>query len=176
MHLLRLLRTAATRNRGLVIYKPTTVNIHRSAEIRIAGKLEVNRQWNLNVSNKNAGYLSIGEDAQLVVNGYFIAYYGCTIGVAKGATLKLGDSGYLNADSKIRCYKEITIGDGTIISENVSIRDSDDHSILDGKHKPTQPIHIGKRVWIGMGAMILKGVTIGDGAIADVDFLIASDF
>jgi acetyltransferase-like isoleucine patch superfamily enzyme len=29
----------------------------------------------------------------------------------------------------------------------------------------TKPVHIGNHVWIGMNVMILKGVTIGDGAI-----------
>lgn len=35
-------------------------------------------------------------------------------------------------------------------------------------HKPekmTAPINIGNHVWIGLRAIILKGVTIGDGAV-----------
>ncbi|MCR5605101.1 MAG: hypothetical protein K6G27_15575 [Lachnospiraceae bacterium] len=33
------------------------------------------------------------------------------------------------------------------------------------RSQPNRPIHIGNRVWIGSGAVITKGVTIGNGAV-----------
>lgn len=94
----------------------------------------------------------------------FSMFLGCSLAVTEGASLTLGN-GYMNLNSKIRCREKITIGDGTVISENVHIRDSDVHTILNSNRPKTQPVHIGKHVWIGAGAIILKGVTIGDGAI-----------
>lgn len=38
-----------------------------------------------------------------------------------------------------------------------------------------KPIHIGNDVWIGQGAILLDGVTIGDGAIIGAYTVIASD-
>lgn len=150
------------KSKKITICRPVTVSIHPSAKIEITQEFIMNKNW-LSTKSFNAGYLSIGKDAHVEVNS-FIAYNGCTIGVAPNAHLKIGKS-YMNCDSKIRCYKEIIIDDHVAISENVIIRDNDDHKILDGKHIPCQPIHICNHVWIGMGAIILKGVTIGEGSI-----------
>lgn len=41
-------------------------------------------------------------------------------------------------------------------------------ALLDGRmkaHQPTQPVVVGNDVWIGHGAVVLKGVSIGDGAV-----------
>ena len=70
----------------------------------------------------------------------------CTIG-----------SGYMNVDSRIQCFQQITIGEDVAISERVTIRDSDNHQIVNYPHQMSAPILIGNHVWIGMGAMILKG-------------------
>jgi len=39
----------------------------------------------------------------------------------------------------------------------------------------TQPISIGNHVWIGINATILKGVTIGDGAIIAAGAVVTRD-
>ena len=57
------------------------------------------------------------------------------------------------------------IGEDVKISENVMIRDSDDHQIDRKGYEKSKPICIGNHVWIGMGAIILKGVNVGDGAV-----------
>lgn len=76
---------------------------------------------------------------------------------------------------KIHCFNEITIGEDVIISENVTIRDSDGHDILYEKHKKSSHINIGNHVWIGLNATILKGVTIGDGAIIASGAVVTKD-
>lgn len=62
-----------------------------------------------------------------------------------------------------------------LISEAITIRDSDNHTIVGNSHSHTQPIHIGDRVWIGMNVTILKGVKIGDGAIIGAGALVNRD-
>lgn len=62
-----------------------------------------------------------------------------------------------------------------VISENVTIRDSDNHILNDNTDKITQPIIIGNHVWIGMNVTILKGVSIGDGAVIAAGSLVAKD-
>lgn len=39
----------------------------------------------------------------------------------------------------------------------------------------TAPIHINEKVWIGMNAIILKGVTIGEGAIVGAGSVVTKD-
>ena len=61
--------------------------------------------------------------------------------------------------------KKIEIGFQTFISENVVIRDSDTHLIKGHDRAATKPIKIGNKAWIGLNMIILKGVSIGDGAV-----------
>ena len=42
-------------------------------------------------------------------------------------------------------------------------------------YKKTAPVVIGNHVWIGHGAMIMKGVTIGDGAIISAGAWVATN-
>jgi len=80
------------------------------------------------------------------------------------STIEMGDEVKFNYG----CW--VTIGDGTIFGPRVMlhtanhITDDLDHSMADQGWK-TQPVHIGKNCWFGMGVLILPGVTIGDGAI-----------
>ncbi len=88
-------------------------------------------------------------------------------------TFNVGDHTYLGPGLSIGVAKEITIGSWCHIASNVSISDNDGHPIDPierAKHKPVgrdeiKPVYIGDHVWIGDGAIILKGVTIGDCSI-----------
>lgn len=85
-------------------------------------------------------------------------------------------SGYINNFVNIHCSERIEIGHNVAISENVVIRDSDNHNIVSSKeHIKTKPIKIGNHVWIGMNVIILKGVTIGDGAVVAAGAVVTRD-
>ena len=43
------------------------------------------------------------------------------------------------------------------------------------RHLLCAPIHIGNRVWIGAGAIITRGVTIGDGAVNATGAVVTKD-
>ncbi|NIA16357.1 MAG: acyltransferase, partial [Nitrospiraceae bacterium] len=84
-------------------------------------------------------------------------------------TITIGAHVRLNAGTFIVAADNITIGDDTLIGEYVSIRDAD-HGMEPGapmrlQPQDAKPITIGRDVWIARGAAILKGVTIGDGAV-----------
>lgn len=101
---------------------------------------------------------------QLFVFGDFVVSTGCYIVVSHNAILTLG-SGYTNEDVEISCFNRITIGNNVALAKGVIIRDSDNHVVNGKTDNVSQPIVIGNNVWIGTRAIILKGVTIGDGAI-----------
>lgn len=116
--------------------------------------------------------LIIKPDGQLHLNGRFDVYSGCTIGIQSGAKLTLG-SGFANRSSWISCGHEITIGEQVFIADQVIIRDWDGHTIVGRPN--AAPITIGNQVWIGMRSMILKGVTIGDGAVIAAGAVVVKD-
>jgi acetyltransferase-like isoleucine patch superfamily enzyme len=82
----------------------------------------------------------------------------------ENATMILGDNVYLNAGVILSSKARIEVGDSTLIGHQTIIFDTDWHGI-DGHYAKEAPIRIGKHVWIGTRAIILKGVTIGDNAI-----------
>jgi len=73
-----------------------------------------------------------------------------------------------NNVTMIACDK-IIIGEGCQIGDGVTIFDSDFHEINPITRKATEgfcaPVIVGENVWLGSRAMILKGVTIGDGSV-----------
>ena len=124
--------------------------------------------------NPFPGVLKMNDSACINVENTFKIHSSCHIILMENAKLNLG-SGYINRNVKIRCFREITIGHGVAISENVTIWDSDAHTIEGKEGGMTQPIYIGNHVWIGNNVTILKGVTIGAGAIIAAGAVVNKD-
>lgn len=68
----------------------------------------------------------------------------------------------------------ITIGDETQIAANVQLI-SNNHDLEDRNVITCKPINIGKRVWVGAGATILPGVTIGDNSVVGAGSVVTKD-
>lgn len=160
-------------NSLIVATSKITIAKQKSSKINIQnGYLFLNKS--MRVKEPFLGMLEMGENAEINVQNTFSIHSGCHIIVLKNAKLNLG-SGYINRNVKIRCYQEISIGNDVAISENVTIWDSDAHQIMGKEKQMTQPISIGNHVWIGTNATILKGVTIGDGAIIAAGSIVTKD-
>lgn len=76
-------------------------------------------------------------------------------------------------------FAHVHIGTGSMIGEYTSIRDAN-HRIT--RETPIRhagythaPITIGTHVWIGRGAVILAGVTIGDNAVIGANAVVTKD-
>lgn len=89
----------------------------------------------------------------------------------KEAKIEIGDNVGISG-ATIYARKRIIIGDNTLIGANVKILDNDFHPleaevrrVNPNEHMKIAPIVIGKNVFIGCNALILKGVTIGDNAV-----------
>lgn len=135
------------------------------------GTLEIGAQWEYGADVLSQ--LIVKPGAKLVLNGHFKLYSGGSLSVESGSSLRLA-SGYANLGCVISCFKSICIGDGASISQTVTIRDADNHKIS-GARNDNQGIKIGRRVWIGLRSIILKGVEIGDGAIIAAGSVVTKD-
>lgn len=157
-----------------LIYPKAQVFFHKTSQITIFdnAQLNIGKNWP-NIKSKQTS-LVVNEKAKLIVNSCFTVYSGANIIINKKAILELG-SGYTNNDVEIICFKHIKIGHGVAISKGVIIRDSDNHTINGNNEEVEKPIIIGNHVWIGMRAIILKGVKIGNGAIIAAGAIVTKD-
>jgi len=136
--------------------------LHRSAKLICQGKFILGAKENLKSTVETR--LSLGKGSVFTVKGDFTCACGSDIRVFDGGELTL-HGGYCTAGVQIVCAKKITIGKGCAIARDVIVRDTDAHRLLNCDHEMTQEIFIGSHVWIGNRAMVMKGVSIGDGAV-----------
>lgn len=93
-----------------------------------------------------------------------------------GKNITIGNHVFFNSGCKFQDQGGITIDDGALLGHNVVL------VTLNHCMNPEQranlepaPIHIGKNVWIGANAMVLPGVTIGDGAVIAAGAIVTKD-
>lgn len=72
-------------------------------------------------------------------------------------------------------FGKIKIGDYTQIAPNVGII-SDNHELTDNRKFTSKNVIIGKYCWIGMGAIILPGVELGDYTIVAAGSIVSKSY
>lgn len=140
------------------------------ASALIAG-LDPSVQFDGTVEVIGTGNVKIGEKARIGDLAEFTTNH--------DGVIRIGREVRLNRGATICAYTEVSIGDYTMVGEFVSIRDAN-HGIKKGELVRSQPhdakpIRIGSDVWVGRGACILPGVTIGDGAIIGANSIVTKD-
>src|SRR2546423_14178445 len=119
----------------------------------------------------------------VVIGNHVSCYAGCSFAIGENGRSTIGDFTLLNG-ALIMAEEKIEIGSFCLVSWNVGIADSDFHPLepaqrlIDAQalapyyeNRPprpklkTAPVKIGDNVWIGMNAVILKGVTIGENSV-----------
>jgi len=95
-----------------------------------------------------------------------------------GYNISLADNVFLNFNCVILDVVAVSIGAGTQIGPAVQIYTADhprDPAVRATGAEFGRPISIGRNVWIGGGAIILPGVTIGDDAIIGSGSVVTRD-
>ncbi len=156
----------------LIPYKKSVFIFDPTSSIQLQGNLVTNA--NCMKSNGRSTIVRLDKNATLKTTGNFSFFYDCDILVFENGTLELG-SGFSNSNVKIRCKNNIKIGKNVAISHDVTIMDSDAHNISYEGYQMTKPIIIGDNVWIGSRALIMKGVSIGEGAIIAAGSVVTKD-
>lgn len=108
----------------------------------------------------------------------------------EGARIECGDRCYIGA-SHLVCAERICLEDDVVISWGVTIADHNSHALLWEERKSDildwgkgvkcwdnvkiAPVCLKRRSWVGFNASILKGVTIGEGAIVAAGAVVTKD-
>ncbi|GGL58365.1 sugar O-acetyltransferase [Wenxinia marina] len=111
---------------------------------------------------------SVGNDV------YIEAPFHC----AYGFNIAIGDGAYFNAGCTILDSGSVTIGERTLMGPNVQIYCAEHNKEADLRaagQEIARPVSIGSDVWIGGGAVVLPGVTIGDRSVIGAGSVITRD-
>lgn len=95
-----------------------------------------------------------------------------------GAHMHLGDSVYANFNFTAVDDSHIYIGSYTMIGPNVTVATAGHPILPELREKAYQfnmPVHIGRNCWIGAGALIMPGVTIGDNSVIGAGSVVTKD-
>lgn len=116
----------------------------------------------------------MGSGVRMKGDGTFDLRSGCRVQsdvrmyVAKGARCTFHNGVSIGERSIINVESGLEIGQGSQISWDCQILDTDFHQILGGNGVSkgvSVPIAIGERVLVGTGSLILKGVTLGEDSV-----------
>lgn len=97
---------------------------------------------------------------------------------AYGINIELADQVYLNAGCTILDTARVVIGRATMLGPSVQIYCAEHHKdpeLRAAGLERARPVIIGEKVWIGGGAIILPGVSIGSGAIVGAGAVVTRD-
>ena len=153
-----------------ILNKYSYFKLKQKAQLIIGANSVINyRSFDLK-NNKNCRFV-IGEKS--LVSASFVFE-------KEGAIIEIGSNTFMGG-CVLSCAKKIKIGDNVFIAWNVNIFDHNSHSLdynvrrrdlpcLFNKKKTwddvvIRPTIIEEDVWIGVNAIILKGIIIGKGAI-----------
>ena len=117
------------------------------------------------------------DESEIVIGDGFSIRNHIIFNVNEKGKLILGNNIFINDGVKINVRDKVVIGNETIIGQNVLIYDHD-HNYRNRDYKNsfvTEPVIIGKNVWIGSGVIILKGVKIGDNSVIAAGSVLTHD-
>jgi acetyltransferase-like isoleucine patch superfamily enzyme len=125
------------------------------------------------------GPASVYGTGRVRVGSNLLAYPGIHFETQNDAEISIGDGVVLSRGVHLAAMAGIVIGDGTMIGEYSSVRDSNHNRtpglpLRDSGHV-AKPITIGSEVWIGRGVAVLAGVTIGNGATIGANSVVTRD-
>jgi acetyltransferase-like isoleucine patch superfamily enzyme len=123
--------------------------------------------------------IEVGSRGTLELGRWSWIGHGCKIRSHEG-TVSIGAKTVLGQECTINSYQHVSIGRECVIADRVLLIDFDHGTAeverpirLQGIYK--RDVRVGHNVWIGYGACILRGVTIGDNAVIGTSAVVTQD-
>lgn len=124
------------------------------------------------------GWPDLSNDGRLVVGRHVTILsqlHKVSLGVYPGATLVLGDHVFINNGTIISAKERVELGEGCALGYHVLVMDSDQHPVVPGEPAKCAPVILGRHVWVGSKATLLRGVQVGDHAVIAAGAVVTKD-
>lgn len=123
--------------------------------------------------------MEIGPRARVVLGRWSWLGHGCKLRVHEGE-LRIGAKTVLGQECTISAYQHVSIGRECIVADRVMLIDFDHGTVETERPIRDQGIYkrdvrVGHNVWIGYGACLLRGVSVGNNAVIGTNSVVASD-
>ena len=132
----------------------------------------------LHVSNVVLSPVAVEGTANIRIGRNARIYPGVLLETQGPGCIVIGDNVVLSRGVHIVAFDVVTLGDNCMVGEYASLRDADhkknQYAMRDSGHD-CAPIQLGRNVWIGRGACVLKGVHIGDNSIVGANAVVTRD-
>lgn len=151
----------------------------KSIYVYVKYKLLYGKRMDLYKINSIRGSLSVElyKDSKCSIGKFLMSRGPLYIKCTDGAHVKIGNRCFFNNNCSITAAENIEIGEHCMFANNLVVVDHDhkvDKGVVTG-NLVSKPVVIGNNVWCGANVTILKGVTIGDGAIIAANAVVTKD-
>ncbi len=123
--------------------------------------------------------LELGPNATLRIGRWAWIGHGTKIRVHEGE-VSIGAKSVLGQECTISAYQHVSVGRECILADRVMMIDFDHGAVeverpirLQGIYK--RDVRVGHNVWMGYGACVLRGVSIGDNSIIGTSAVVTRD-
>jgi acetyltransferase-like isoleucine patch superfamily enzyme len=121
----------------------------------------------------------IGRNAKLHIGRWAWIGHGSKLRVHEGE-VRIGAKTVMGQECTISAFQHVSIGRECIVADRVMLIDFDHGMVeverqirLQGIYK--RDVHVGHNVWIGYGACILRGVTVGDNSVIGTSAVVTGE-
>jgi acetyltransferase-like isoleucine patch superfamily enzyme len=121
------------------------------------------------------------EEGRLRIGGGTLLEPGCWLTLAPEARIEIGEGCFLNRNTMLAAYREIEIGDHTMLANGCFVGDAE-HRFDDPEMPVTWqgftskgPVRIGANCWLGVNVAVTSGVTIGDRCVIGANSVVTGD-
>jgi acetyltransferase-like isoleucine patch superfamily enzyme len=123
--------------------------------------------------------IQIGERGRIELGRWSWIGHGCKLRAHEGL-ISIGAKTVIGQECTISAFQHVSIGRECVIADRAMFIDFDHGMVeverpirLQGIYK--RDVRIGNNVWIGYGACVLRGVTIGDNAVVGTNAVVTKD-
>jgi acetyltransferase-like isoleucine patch superfamily enzyme/GT2 family glycosyltransferase len=150
--------------------------VERWSRLWSAARLREAIGGELHASNVILGAVEVQGTGRITFGQRALVYPGVVLETQGAGRIEIGDDVVLSRGVHIVAFERVTLGHGAMVGEYSSLRDANHRRSTAGSMRHSghehAPIDVGRNVWIGRGATVLKGLTLGESCVVGANAVV----